>query len=67
MTTSTDSCSYTGYRFPAEIISHAVWCYFRFPLSYRDVAEVMAARGIVLPYETIRQWCLKFGSVPQYP
>jgi putative transposase len=51
-----------GYRFPAEIISHAVWLYFRFPLSYRDVEELMAKRGIVLSYETIRQWCQKFGQ-----
>ena len=56
------SPSYTGYRFPAEIISHAVWLYFRFPLSYRDVEELMAERGIVLTYETIRQWCQKFGQ-----
>jgi len=56
------SPSYTGYRFPAEIISHAVWLYFRFPLSYRDVEELMAERGIVLTYETIRQWCQRFGQ-----
>jgi putative transposase len=50
------------HRFPIEIISHAVWLYFRFSLSYRDVEELMAARGIVLTYETIRQWCRKFGQ-----
>ena len=54
--------NYKGYRFPPEIISHAVWLYFRFSLSYRDVEELMAQRGIVLTYETIRQWCLKFGQ-----
>jgi putative transposase len=54
--------SYKRHRFPAEIISHAVWLYFRFSLSYRDVEELMAARGIVLTYETVRQWCRKFGQ-----
>ena len=62
MTIATVSPVYTGYRFPAEIISHAVWLYFRFPLSYRDVEELMAARGIRLTYETIRQWCATFGQ-----
>src|SRR3569833_1785289 len=52
---------YTGYRFPPEIISHAVWLYFRFPLSLRMVEEMLAARGISVSYETIRQWSLKFG------
>lgn len=54
---------YRGYRFPAEIISHCVWLYFRFSLSFRDIEEIMAERGVVLTYETIRQWCLKFGQV----
>ncbi len=54
---------YKRHRFPAEIISHCVWLYFRFTLSYRDVEEMMAARGIQLTYETIRQWCRKFGQV----
>jgi putative transposase len=62
MTTTLSSPSYKGYRFPAEIISHAVWLYYRFSLSYRDVEELMAERGIVLTYETIRQWCQKFGQ-----
>ena len=62
MTITPSSPSYTGYRFPAEIISHAVWLYFRFPLSYRDVEELMAEHGIVLRDETIRQWCQKFGQ-----
>ena len=53
---------YTGYRYPAEVISHAVWLYFRFTLSYRDVEELLAARGLIVTYETVRQWCLKFGQ-----
>ena len=62
MTPAPSSPAYKGYRFPAEIISHAVWLYYRFSLSDRDVEELMAARGIVLTYETIRQWCQKFGQ-----
>src|ERR671927_579692 len=53
---------YAGYRFPAEIISHAVWLYFRFPLSLRHVDEILAARGITVSHETVRQWGLKFGQ-----
>ena len=53
---------YAGYRFPAEIISHAVWLYFRFPLSLRMVDELLAARGIIVSHETVRQWALKFGQ-----
>jgi putative transposase len=52
--------SYAVYRFPAEIINQAVWLYFRFPLSLRHVDEILAARGIVVSHETIRQWGLKF-------
>jgi putative transposase len=52
---------YRGYRFPPEIISHAVWLYHRFCLSFRDVEELLAERGVVVSYETIRQWCQKFG------
>ncbi len=48
--------SYAGYRFPAEVISHAVWLYFRFPLSLRMVNELLAMRGIIVSYETVRQW-----------
>ena len=54
--------SYRRHRFPAEIISHCVWLYFRFSLSYCDVEEMMAKRGVVLTYETVREWCLKFGG-----
>jgi len=54
---TTPACpSYAGYRFPAEVISHAVWLYFRFPLSLRMVEELLAARGIIVSYETVRQW-----------
>jgi len=54
--------SYAGYRFPAEVISHTVWLYFRFPLSLRMVDELLAARGIIVSHETVRQWALKFGQ-----
>jgi putative transposase len=54
--------SYRGYRFPAEIISHCVWLYFRFCLSFRDVQEMMLERGIQVSHEAIRLWTLKFGA-----
>src|SRR5260370_204845 len=60
MTTPRDPI-YAGHRYPAEIISYAVWLYFRFPLSLRMVEEMLAARGISVTHETIRQWGLKFG------
>src|SRR5262249_62318797 len=53
---------YTGYRFPCGIISHAVWLYFRFPLGLRMVEELLAARGITVSHETVRQWARKFGQ-----
>ena len=53
---------YRRHRFPAEIISHCVWLYFRFALSFRDVEEMLAMRGVALTYETVRAWCLKFGQ-----
>ena len=53
---------YRCYRFPREIISHCVWVYFRFGVSFRDVEELMAARGVLVSYETVRRWCDKFGS-----
>ena len=56
--------SYHRHRFPSEIISHAVWLYHRFCLSFREVEELLAERGIPLTYETVRQWCRKFG--PNY-
>ena len=55
---------YKRHRFPPEIISHAVWLYYRFNLSHRDVEDLMAERGIDVTYESIRLWCNKFG--PQY-
>src|SRR3954469_17334790 len=54
--------SYAGYRFPAEVISHAVWLYFRFPLSLRNVDEILAARGVLVGHETVRQRARKFGQ-----
>ena len=54
--------SYRRYRFPPEIISHAIWLYHRFTLSFRDVEDLLAQRGIIVSYETIRQWCRKFGA-----
>jgi putative transposase len=53
---------YGGYRFPAAIIGHAVWLYFRFPLGLRMVEELLAARGIIVSHETVRQWARKFGQ-----
>ena len=55
---------YKRYRFPAEIIQYAVWLYHRFNLSYRDIEDLLAERGINVTYETIRLWCIKFG--PKY-
>ncbi len=55
--------SYARYRFPPLIIQHAVWLYFRFPLSFRDVEDLLAERGIDVSYETVRRWALKFGQV----
>jgi putative transposase len=54
--------SYKGFRYPVEIISHCVWLYHRFPLSFREVEEMMMERGVVVSHETIRQWCQKFGQ-----
>ena len=53
---------YAGHRFPAEIISHAIWLYFRFPLGLRMVEEMLAARGILVSHESVRQWARKFGQ-----
>ena len=55
---------YKGYRYPIEVIGHAVWLYHRFALSLRDVEEVLVARGVVVSDETIRSWCASFG--PDY-
>jgi putative transposase len=53
---------YKRHRFPAEIISHSVWLYYRFSLSYRDVEELMVERGVPLSHEAVRYWCRKFGQ-----
>ena len=55
--------SFKRHRFPAEVIRHAVWLYFRFSLSLRDVEEMLAQRGIEVSYETIRCWTRKFGPL----
>ena len=54
--------SYSRHQFPPEVIRHAIWLYLRFTLSYRDVEELLAERGIETSYETVRRWVLKFGS-----
>src|SRR6476661_317318 len=53
--------SYRRHHFPPEIIQHAIWLYLRFTLSYRDVEELLAERGLDISYETVRRWVLKFG------
>jgi putative transposase len=55
--------SYSRHRFPSGIIRYAVWLYFRFPLSYRIVDDLLAKRGIDVSYETIRPWAMKFGLI----
>src|SRR3989442_15953656 len=62
MTPPADPARSKNHRFPGEIISHGVWLYYRFPLSYRDVQELLLERGIDVTHEAIRQWCLKFGQ-----
>src|SRR5258707_7689762 len=61
---SVGEVSYKGHRYPAEIIAHCVWLYHRFSLSFREVEELMLVGGVIVSYETIRQWCAKFG--PEY-
>jgi putative transposase len=56
------SPSYKGHRYPVEVISHCVWLYHRFPLSFREVEELMLERGVTVSYETIRRWCARFGQ-----
>jgi putative transposase len=57
------SISYRGYRFPPDIIQHGVWLYLRFALSFRDVEDLLAERGVVVSYETIRRWVAHFGPL----
>ena len=59
--------SYARHQFPPEVIRQAVWLYLRFTLSYRDVEELLAERGLAVSYETVRRWVLKFGSVVAHP
>ncbi|MEW2121779.1 IS6 family transposase [Streptomyces sp. NPDC005474] len=56
------SLSYKGHRYPVEVISHCVWLYHRFPLSFREVEELMLERGVSVSCETVRRWCGKFGQ-----
>ena len=58
-----DTPNYTRHRFPAPIIGHAIWLYHRFSLSFRDVGDLLAERGVTVSYESIRSWCRKFGTV----
>ena len=58
-----DKLSYRRHRFPSVVIQQAVWLYFRFALSYRDVEDMLAERGIDVSYETVRRWALKFGTI----
>jgi transposase-like protein len=63
----TNPVSYKRHRFPPQIIAHAVWLYFRFPLSLRLVEGMLLERGIVVSYETVRRWALKFGPAYKPP
>ena len=54
---------YKRYRFPPDIISYAVWLYYRFNLSHRDIEDLLAERGIIVSREAIRLWCMKFGAI----
>ena len=55
--------TYKRHRFPPEIISYAVWLYYRFNLSHRDIEDLLAKRGIIVSHEAIRLWCIKFGAI----
>src|SRR5467141_2041895 len=55
--------SYSGYRFPPEIIQHSIWLYLRFTLSFRDVEDLLAERGVAVSYETVRRWVNHFGPM----
>jgi len=62
MTPPADPERYKNHRFPGEIISHGVWLYYRFTLSYCDVQELLFERGITVSHEAIHKWCRKFGQ-----
>ena len=55
--------TYKRHRFPPDIISYAVWLYYRFNLSHRDIEDLLAERGIIVTRESIRLWCIKFGAL----
>ena len=57
------SLCYRRHRFPPTVIQHAIWLYLRFTLSYRDVEDLLAERGLEVSYETVRRWVLKFGPL----
>ncbi len=59
---SADPATYHSYRFPAAVIQQAVWPYYLFSLSLRDIELILADRGVLVSYETIRRWCLRFGA-----
>ena len=62
MTKAKHSGAFKGHRFPRDVIAYAVWAYFRFPMSLRDVEDLLAERGVIVSYETIRAWVAKFGE-----
>jgi putative transposase len=62
MTKAKQSGAFKGHRFPPEIIFYAVWAYFRFPMSFRDIEDLLYKRGVIVSYETIRSWVGKFGT-----
>jgi len=62
MTKAKQSGSFKGHRFPSDVIAYAVWAYFRFPMSLRDVEDLLAERGIIVSYETVRALAAKFGE-----
>ncbi len=59
-----NNIDYRGFRYPPEIIGYAVWLYHRFTLSFRDIEDLLAERGVTVSYEAIRLWCIRFG--PSY-
>jgi len=60
---ATTSERYRRHRFPVKVVEHCVWLYYRFALSYRNIEEMMAKRGVQVTYEAVREWCEKFGSL----
>ena len=62
MSKAKHSGAFKGHRFPRDVIAYAVWAYFRFPMSLRDVEDLLAERGVIVSYESIRAWVAKFGG-----